>query len=167
MKLSCSCFGRNIHFIFQGKATGNKAALWLRAKLQTELFKLGHFLQSHAGKVLFVGLLLLATFTVGLKSAVMESRVEKLWVEGKTKHISLLKVSISPTFNKQLFNMKVIWALFLYLQFRFCIFLGKRILAKKLLVKCWWNQRKVVMRVLSLRKNWRYKLGRRHSNGHY
>ena len=69
--------------LFQGKATGNKAALWLRSKLQTELFKLGRFLQVHAGKVLFVGLLVLATFTVGLKSAVIESRVEKLWVEGK------------------------------------------------------------------------------------
>ena len=72
--------------LFQGKATGNKAALWLRAKLQTELFKLGHFLQSHAGKVLFVGILILSTFSVGLKSAEIESRVEKLWVEGKTSH---------------------------------------------------------------------------------
>jgi len=70
--------------LFQGKATGNKAALWLRSKLQTELFKLGRFLQVHAGKVLFVGILVLATFTVGLKSAEVESRVEKLWVEGKT-----------------------------------------------------------------------------------
>jgi patched 1 protein len=75
---------------FQGKATGNKAALWLRAKLQTELFKLGKFLQSHAGKVLFVGILVLATFSVGLKSAVIESRVEKLWVEGKTHSVSKL-----------------------------------------------------------------------------
>jgi hypothetical protein len=68
---------------FQGKATGNKAALWLRSKLQTELFKLGRFLEVHAGKVLFVGVLILATLSIGLKNATIESRVEKLWVEGK------------------------------------------------------------------------------------
>ena len=79
---------------FQGKATGNKAALWLRAKLQTELFKLGNFLQSHAGKVLFVGILVLATFSVGLKSAVIESRVEKLWVEGKTYSLSYFYIKL-------------------------------------------------------------------------
>ena len=70
---------------FQGKASGNKAALWLRSKIQNELFKLGCFIQRHSGKVLFVGCMVLATFCVGLKSAHMESRVERLWVQGKTK----------------------------------------------------------------------------------
>ena len=69
--------------LFQGKASGNRAALWLRAKMQDELFVLGRSIQRHAGKVLFVGVLVLATFCVGLKSANMESRAEKLWVEGK------------------------------------------------------------------------------------
>jgi hypothetical protein len=40
-------------------------------------------LQNHAGKVLFVGLLVLATLTIGLKNTAIESRVEKLWIEGK------------------------------------------------------------------------------------
>eukprot|EP00094_Tigriopus_californicus_P007961 TCALIF_07663-PA protein Name:"Similar to ptc Protein patched (Drosophila melanogaster)" AED:0.10 eAED:0.11 QI:0/0.58/0.61/0.92/0.41/0.76/13/146/1111 len=65
-----------------GKATGNKPALWLRAKMQEELFSLGHFIQIHAGKVLFVGFLVLVVFCVGLKSARIESKIENLWVEG-------------------------------------------------------------------------------------
>lgn len=67
--------------INKGKATGNKAALRLRAKLQAHLFQLGCFVQRHPGKVLFVGLLVLSTFCVGLKSATLETDVEKLWVE--------------------------------------------------------------------------------------
>ena len=67
---------------FQGKATGNKPALWIRSRIQSELFTLGCFIQRHAGKVVFVGLLILATFCVGLKSAQMEGRIEKLWVQG-------------------------------------------------------------------------------------
>ena len=38
-------------------------------------------IQEHAGKVLFTGLLLLASLTIGLKSVVMEDKLEKLWVE--------------------------------------------------------------------------------------
>ena len=38
-------------------------------------------IQEHAGKVLFTGLLLLASLTIGLKSVVIEDRIEKLWVE--------------------------------------------------------------------------------------
>ncbi|XP_023228642.1 protein patched-like [Centruroides sculpturatus] len=67
--------------INKGKATGNRAALWLRAKLQCYLFQLGCFIQRNAGKVVFVGLLVLSTFCVGLKSATLQSNVEKLWVE--------------------------------------------------------------------------------------
>ncbi|GAB6028772.1 hypothetical protein CHUAL_004588 [Chamberlinius hualienensis] len=67
--------------VHKGKASGNKAALWLRIKLQTYLFIAGCFIQRHAGKVLFVGLLVLSTFCVGLKSATLETDVEKLWVE--------------------------------------------------------------------------------------
>ena len=40
--------------------------------------------------------------------------------------------SISSTFDEQLF-----WAAFLYLQFEFVIFVGKRTLAKKLLINIW------------------------------
>ncbi|XP_021939583.1 protein patched isoform X2 [Zootermopsis nevadensis] len=68
-------------FVSLGKATGERAALWLRARLQSQLFQLGCFLHRHAGKVLFVGVLVLATFCVGLKSAKVHTRVDQLWVE--------------------------------------------------------------------------------------
>lgn len=71
----------------QGKATGERAALWLRARLQSQLFQLGCFLHRHAGKVLFVAILVLATFCVGLKSAQVHTRVDQLWVEGKNDDI--------------------------------------------------------------------------------
>uniref|UniRef100_A0A1B6DUL2 SSD domain-containing protein n=1 Tax=Clastoptera arizonana TaxID=38151 RepID=A0A1B6DUL2_9HEMI len=67
--------------IDKGKAEGRRTALWFRARLQAELFQLGCFLQRHAGKVLFVAILVLLSFCVGLKSAVLHSRVEDLWVE--------------------------------------------------------------------------------------
>ena len=69
----------------QGKASGNKMALWLRSKLQSNLFSLGNFVQKHPGKVLFFGIILLFCLSLGLKSARMEWRVEKLWVEGKSR----------------------------------------------------------------------------------
>ena len=65
----------------QGRATGNKPALWARSRIQEELYQLGLLLQRHAGKVLFTGILLLATFTIGLKSVQLEDKIEKLWVE--------------------------------------------------------------------------------------
>lgn len=68
---------------FQGRATGSRAALWVRTKLQVQLLQLGLFSHKHAGKVLFVALLVLSTFCVGLKSATLLTDVEKLWVEGK------------------------------------------------------------------------------------
>lgn len=80
-ELAASFF--RIAVLLQGKATGERAALWLRARLQSHLFQLGCFLHRHAGKVLFVGVLVLATFCVGLKSAKVHTRVDQLWVEGK------------------------------------------------------------------------------------
>lgn len=67
--------------IDKGKAEGRRTALWFRARLQVQLFQLGCFLQRHAGKVLFVAVLVLSSFCVGLKSAVIHSRIEQLWVE--------------------------------------------------------------------------------------
>ena len=72
------------HFVFfQGKASGSKSALWLRWQLQKQLFNLGCFIQKHCGKVLFLGLLLLSLCCVGLKTASLETNVERLWVEGE------------------------------------------------------------------------------------
>lgn len=72
-----------VTIMFQGKATGERAALWLRSRLQSQLFQLGCSLHRHAGKVLFVAILVLATFCVGLKSAQVHTHVDQLWVEGK------------------------------------------------------------------------------------
>jgi hypothetical protein len=46
--------------------------LWVRSKLQEELYQLGRLVQQHAGKVLFTGVLLLASLTIGLKSVILE-----------------------------------------------------------------------------------------------
>jgi hypothetical protein len=69
---------------FQGKADGQRSAVWIRARLQDQLSQLGYFLQRHAGKVLFVAILALATFCVALKSVQVHSRVDQLWVQGKS-----------------------------------------------------------------------------------
>lgn len=64
-----------------GEATGNRSALWLRALLQGRFAELGATIYRKAGLVLFLGLVLLITATVGLKSARLESSLERLWVE--------------------------------------------------------------------------------------
>ncbi|KAM6965316.1 protein patched homolog 1 [Aplochiton taeniatus] len=67
--------------ISEGKATGRKAPLWLRAKFQRLLFRLGCYIQKNCGKFLVVGLLIFGAFAVGLRAANLETDVEKLWVE--------------------------------------------------------------------------------------
>ncbi|XP_056319428.1 protein patched homolog 1 [Danio aesculapii] len=67
--------------ISEGNATGRKAPLWLRAKFQRLLFKLGCYIQKNCGKFLVVGLLIFGAFAVGLRAANLETDVEKLWVE--------------------------------------------------------------------------------------
>ncbi|XP_046904322.1 protein patched homolog 1, partial [Hypomesus transpacificus] len=67
--------------ISEGKATGRKAPLWLRAKFQRLLFKLGCYIQKNCGKFLVVGLMIFGAFAVGLRAANLETDVEKLWVE--------------------------------------------------------------------------------------
>ncbi|XP_037068599.1 LOW QUALITY PROTEIN: protein patched homolog 1-like [Pollicipes pollicipes] len=65
----------------KGDADGNRAALWLRARTQCYLFHTGRLVQSHAGKILFAGVLLLATLCIGLKSIHPQTDMEDLWVE--------------------------------------------------------------------------------------
>ncbi|XP_074605757.1 protein patched isoform X2 [Brevipalpus obovatus] len=67
--------------IRKGKASGNKAALIIRKKFQRYFNDCGCFIQRNPGSVLFIGLLALITFCVGLKSATIETDIEKLWVE--------------------------------------------------------------------------------------
>lgn len=65
----------------QGKADGNKNALYWRTKLQSFFHCYGRKVQRNAGKALFVGLLIFLPFIVALKSATLETKVERLWVE--------------------------------------------------------------------------------------
>lgn len=76
-------------FMLQGNIEGGRTSLWIRAWLQEQLFILGCFLQGDAGKVLFVAILVLSTFCVGLKSAQIHSRVDQLWVQGTLNCTSL------------------------------------------------------------------------------
>lgn len=69
----------------QGKAGGQKAPLWIRARFQAFLFSLGCHIQRHCGKVLFIGLLVFGALSVGLRVAAIETDIEKLWVEGESK----------------------------------------------------------------------------------
>lgn len=65
----------------QARATGDRGVLWVKSKLQEQLYSLGQSLDTHAGKVLFVGVLVIATFCVGLKSATFHSDIEQLWAQ--------------------------------------------------------------------------------------
>lgn len=70
----------------QGKAVGQKAPLWIRARFQAFLFSLGCHIQRHCGKVLFIGLLVFGALSVGLRVAAIETNIEQLWVEGEWHH---------------------------------------------------------------------------------
>uniref|UniRef100_A0A8C0Q4P4 Patched 1 n=1 Tax=Canis lupus familiaris TaxID=9615 RepID=A0A8C0Q4P4_CANLF len=91
----------------QGKATGRKAPLWLRAKFQRLLFKLGCYIQKNCGKFLVVGLLIFGAFAVGLKAANLETNVEELWVEvggrvSRELNYTRQKIGEEAMFNPQL-----------------------------------------------------------------
>uniref|UniRef100_A0A8C5BMB5 SSD domain-containing protein n=1 Tax=Gadus morhua TaxID=8049 RepID=A0A8C5BMB5_GADMO len=68
-----------------GKAVGQKAPLWIRARFQALLFSLGCHIQSHCGKVLFIGLLVFGALSVGLRVAAIETDIEQLWVEAGSR----------------------------------------------------------------------------------
>ncbi|XP_035877369.1 protein patched homolog 1 isoform X2 [Phyllostomus discolor] len=93
--------------ISKGKATGRKAPLWLRAKFQRLLFKLGCYIQKNCGKFLVVGLLIFGAFAVGLKAANLETNVEELWVEvggrvSRELNYTRQKIGEEAMFNPQL-----------------------------------------------------------------
>uniref|UniRef100_A0A7N8WY83 Patched 2 n=1 Tax=Mastacembelus armatus TaxID=205130 RepID=A0A7N8WY83_9TELE len=69
----------------QGKAVGQKAPLWIRARFQALLFSLGCHIQRHCGKVLFIGLLVFGALSVGLRVAAIETDIEQLWVEAGSR----------------------------------------------------------------------------------
>nr|XP_033784031.1 protein patched homolog 1 isoform X2 [Geotrypetes seraphini] len=93
--------------IGKGKATGRKAPLWLRAKFQRLLFKLGCYIQKNCGKFLVVGLLIFGAFAVGLRAANLETNVEELWVEvggrvSRELNYTRQKIGEEAMFNPQL-----------------------------------------------------------------
>ncbi|XP_061756517.1 protein patched homolog 1 isoform X2 [Nerophis ophidion] len=93
--------------ISQGKATGRKAPLWLRAKFQRLLFRLGCYIQKNCGKFLVVGLMIFGAFAVGLRAANLETDVEKLWVEvggrvNQELRYTRQKIGEEAMFNPQL-----------------------------------------------------------------
>uniref|UniRef100_A0A8C2KH50 Patched 1 n=1 Tax=Cyprinus carpio TaxID=7962 RepID=A0A8C2KH50_CYPCA len=90
--------------ISEGKATGRKAPLWLRAKFQRLLFKLGCYIQKNCGKFLVVGLLIFGAFAVGLRAANLETDVEKLWVEVGGRVNQELKYTRQKIGEEAMFN---------------------------------------------------------------
>lgn len=88
----------DIDFLFsillslQGKARGRRSAIYMRSLYQKHLQTLGVSVQKNAGKVLFVAILVLSTFCVGLKSATIHSKVHQLWIQGKHHTHSLIHV---------------------------------------------------------------------------
>lgn len=68
----------------QEKAVGDRGILWIRSRIQRQLKSLGKTLENHAGKFLFVSILAIATFSVGLKSMTFHTDIELLWAEPST-----------------------------------------------------------------------------------
>ncbi|GAV09793.1 hypothetical protein RvY_19276-1, partial [Ramazzottius varieornatus] len=64
-----------------GKARGSRVALWIRSVIQSAFFSWGTFIQRHAAKILVLGILILAFSCYNLKNIVLETRLDKLWVE--------------------------------------------------------------------------------------
>lgn len=104
-----TCYGTGhlmrLRILFQGKARGDRGVLWLRGKTQRQLHSLGTILDNHAGKFLFVSLLAIATFSVGLKSMMFHTDIELLWAEPYTTqemlstHQMIIQTSNDPDVN--------------------------------------------------------------------
>uniref|UniRef100_A0A4W6CKJ0 Patched 1 n=1 Tax=Lates calcarifer TaxID=8187 RepID=A0A4W6CKJ0_LATCA len=90
--------------ISEGRATGRKAPLWLRAKFQRLLFRLGCYIQKNCGKFLVVGLMIFGAFAVGLRAANLETDVEKLWVEVGGRVNQELKYTRQKIGEEAMFN---------------------------------------------------------------
>ncbi|XP_050314836.1 protein patched [Anthonomus grandis grandis] len=79
----------------QEKAVGDRGVLWIRSRIQRLLKSLGKTLETHAGKFLFVSILAIATFSVGLKSMAFHTDIELLWAEPSTTPESSPKEMLS------------------------------------------------------------------------
>uniref|UniRef100_A0A3P8X8C4 SSD domain-containing protein n=1 Tax=Esox lucius TaxID=8010 RepID=A0A3P8X8C4_ESOLU len=81
--------------------------LWLRAKFQRLLFKLGCYIQKNCGKFLVVGLLIFGAFAVGLRAANLETDMEKLWVEVGGRVNQELKYTRQKMGEEAMFNSQL------------------------------------------------------------
>lgn len=61
----------------------NKTALKVKASVQSSLYDLGLVIQKNAGLILFAGILIFLTSSIGIKSINYENNFENLWVEGR------------------------------------------------------------------------------------
>lgn len=65
----------------QNKADGRRTSIYLRHLFQSHFLKLGRSIDKHAGIIIFMAVLVLGTFCVGLKSIIIHSNVNQLWLE--------------------------------------------------------------------------------------
>ena len=62
----------------------NRTALKLKTSIQSTLYELGLVIQKNAGLILFAGILVFLTSSIGIKSINYENNFENLWVEGRS-----------------------------------------------------------------------------------
>lgn len=74
----------------------------MRSLFQSHLQTLGISVQKNAGKILFVAILVLSTFCVGLKSATIHSKVHQLWIQGMYRCSLVLR---NPNINYLLMQL--------------------------------------------------------------
>ncbi|KAF7222601.1 protein patched homolog 1 [Nothobranchius furzeri] len=94
--------------ISKGKAVGQKAPLWIRARFQAFLFSLGCHIQSHCGKVLFIGLLVFGALSVGLRVAAIETNIEQLWVEAGSRVSTELRYTKEKQGEESVFTSQML-----------------------------------------------------------
>ncbi|KAK5600046.1 Protein patched 1 [Crenichthys baileyi] len=94
--------------ISKGKAVGQKAPLWIRARFQALLFSLGCHIQSHCGKVLFIGLLVFGALSVGLRVAAIETNIEQLWVEAGSRVSTELRYTREKQGEESVFTSQML-----------------------------------------------------------
>lgn len=74
-------FNQNFIFTFQNKADGRRTSIYLRHLFQSRFFKLGRIIERHPWLIIFAAVILLGALCVGLKSVVIHSNVNQLWLE--------------------------------------------------------------------------------------
>uniref|UniRef100_A0A3P9MA56 Patched 2 n=1 Tax=Oryzias latipes TaxID=8090 RepID=A0A3P9MA56_ORYLA len=94
--------------ISKGKAVGQKAPLWIRARFQALLFSLGCHIQRHCGKVLFIGLLVFGALSVGLRVADIETNIEQLWVEAGSRVSTELRYTKEKQGEESVFTSQML-----------------------------------------------------------